>query len=750
MRRKNKLIAASIALCLSVGFSFAAVACGGSYKMTDFVVNTATVDLEYEVGETVDFSTLEMYATYSDSSKEDVEVSAVRFYLDGVDITDNLSKITETAGTKVVTVKYETEHGTSEKKITVTVTAKEEPGPDVPELIEVDSYNKPAFLADYEASLVNATNDSTASNFESVFFKNENDYYVVGDDNAFKFIPEASSYGIVDGELQMNVLSNFVADTSAWILVDGEYVGLEKRATEDSAVYEYYYDSNRYMTENAEKNEYTFSESALDSVLKISVIPDADVYAYDNSVEAIGIEFKVVDGFNIYNEKELCVLDNSGRTIWDGMKGELGLTGVNPNAVVLHQNTLLTEEAVPDALKYTLPDDYNVVYKDVATGKTGAPEEFGLSRTYLWNSYLGDIYALYEHTVAAGQDFAFYGNYFELDMSKLPLVAAFDPTGVSGDSTAYYGNDFSNTTFLHISGQESSVGEEDENFSFFNLAVRGNAKAEQLIIDDSTEGTQGDKLVYGGGIILTKVRYMQAEYDNVRTYTCFISMFAETNSVVNYNHTKCYDSFQNAIYVWSKADVTVTNSYFKRAGGPLIIMNHVDPEKENPEERIPQLYIDENSEVEAYLAGSEVWFGVVGATSVVDEIKAMDAIFNPMGKTILKDGKLNIIALVMRDATNADAAKNQVETQGKVVIQDAAYLDRMNDSEFGLALKQILPTGAPAFNVGTNLMYYNPYIENPVQFVNCDYTAFADPAAEYITLNIGGISIILGYNNLTA
>lgn len=750
MRRKNKLIAASIALCLSVGFSVAAVACGGSYKMTDFVVNTATVDLEYEVGETVDFSTLEMYATYSDSSKEDVEVSAVRFYLDGVDITANLSKITETAGTKVVVVKYETEHGSSEKKLTVIVNEGKVEQPDEPELIEINSYNKPTFLADYEAARANATNDSTASNFESVFFKNENDYYIVGDDNAFKFIPEASCYGIVDGELQMNVLSNFVADTTAWIAVDGNYVELEKRATEDNAIYEYYYESNRYMTENSEKNEYTFSESALNSVLKISVIPDADVYAYDDSVEAIGIEFKVVDGYNIYSEKELCILDNSERTIWDGMKGELGLTGVSTNAVVLHQNTLLTEEAIPDALKYTLPDDYKVVYKDVASGKTGAPEEFGLSRTYLWNSYLGDIYAIYEHTIAEGEDFAFYGNYFELDMSKLPLVAAFDPTGVSGDSTAYYGNDFSNTTFLHITGQEATVEDADENFSFFNLAVRGNAKAEQLVIDDATEGTQGEKLVYGGGIILTKIRHTKAQYDNVRTYTCFISLFADPNSVVNYNHTKCYDSFQNAIYIWSKADVTVTNSYFKRAGGPLIIMNHEDPEKENPEERIPQLYIDENSEVESYLAGSEVWFGVVGATSVVDEIKAMDALFNPLGKTILKDGKLNIIALVMRDATDASAALNQVETQGKVVIQDAAYLDRMNDSDFAVMMKQILATGAPAFNVGTNLMYYNPYIANPVVFVNCDYTAFANPAAEYITLNLGGISIILGYNNLAA
>jgi hypothetical protein len=330
----------------------------------------------------------------------------------------------------------------------------------------------------------------------------------------------------------------------------------------------------------------------------------------------------------------------------------------------------------------------------------------------------------------------------------MPLVAAFEPTGVSGDSQAYYGSDFSNTTFLHLRGQEGSTGDADENFSFYNLAVRGNAKAEQLIIDDATEGTQGDKLVYGGGLIFTKVANMKATYDNVRTYTCFISLFADPNSVVHYNQTKCYDSFQNAIFIWSKADISVTNSYFKRAGGPVIIMNHPDPEEANPETRVPQLTVDENSEMESYLTGSEVWFSVVQATTVVDSIKGMDALFNPLGKTILKDGALNIVALVMRDATDASAALNQIETQGKVTYKDA-YLDRMDGSQFAIMLKQILATGAPAFNVGTNLMYYNPTDPvNPAVFVNCDYTAFANPAAEHITLNMGGISIILGYNNL--
>lgn len=754
MKRKQKLIAASIAMCLSIGFSVAAVSCGGSYQMTDFIVNTANVVLNYDIGNTVDLSALQMTAKFSDDTKEEVAYGDVRFYLDGVDITDNLSKITESAGVKTITIKYVS--GKVEKSQTIIITVSEDTEKT---LTALTSFNRPQFLADYEASLNAATNDTTANNFEGVFFKNKEDVYVVGDDNAFKFVPQASYIDVIKEE--EITLTNFVADTTAWLQVDGSLVALEKRATEATHVYEYYYNGSRYMTELAEKNEYEFSSNALGQILKISVLPDENVYEYED-FSAVDMEFKVVDGFNIYDEKDLCVLDNSDRGVWDAMKGQIGLNGdYSPNGVILHQNTTLTEAGIPDSLKYTLPDDYEVYYRD-DKGTIDTPEAFGLTRTFLWDKQKGNndddagIYALYEHTVAAGQSFVFYGNYFSLDLTKVPLVAAFEPSISLGDNKAYYGSDFSNTTFLQIIGNEDTRAEnEDESLKFFNLAVSGNANmSKQYVVDKSTDGYQGDNLIFAGGLIFSKVKHLRADFDNMRTYNCFISYFSEYNAITNYNHTKCYDSFQNAMYLWAHTDVTITNSYFKRAGGPLVIMNHDDPEKENADERIPMLEIDDNSEMESYLTGSEIWFKSVQATSVVDQIKAMDAIFNQFGKTILKDKQLNILALVMRDATDAAAALNQIETQGKVTYKDA-YLDRMDGSEFATMLKEILKTGAPTFNVGTNILYYTGNSADPIGFApGADQTAviaaFKNDEAEYITLNMGGLSVILGYNNLQA
>ncbi|MBQ8295773.1 MAG: hypothetical protein IJX87_05010 [Clostridia bacterium] len=754
MKRKNKILAASAAFCLSLGLSLVSVGCGGgSFAMTEFVVNTATVSLEYEVGDTVDFSTLEMFATFSDDSKKDVELSDVKIFLNGENISATLDKITETAGTKTVSIVYESGHGTAEKSLTIKVKEETVVVPE-PVLPVVTGFEQPQFLSSYKADVASATNDPNADGFEGLYFQaTETEYYKVGDDNAFRFVPVLTCMDMENGGAPQT-LQNFTANTSAWVLVDGTYQALEKRTTADNTnVYQYYLGDTRYFTENAVKNEYTFAENAEGNVLKISVLPDANAYTIAG-VTAIEMEFEVVDGFNLYEAKELCVLDNSDRGFWDSIKGELGLLNVDPNAIILHQDTVMTAEAVPAVLKYTLSDSYKVSYKD-ANNKTGKPEDFGLTRTFLWDSYEGEVYALFDHTISAGEQFTIYGNYFELDASKLPLVAAFEAEVSGGNGSTWYNTDFSNTTLLHIKGQESTVGDGDENFAFYNLAVRGNAKPDQLVIDTAnTTGQKGDTLVYGGGIIFTKVKNTKATFENVRTYTFFIPFFADPSSVVTYNYTKCYDSFQNAVFTWGKADINVKNSYFRRAGGPLIIMTHPDPDTDTTGAHIPNVTIDDNSVLEAYLSGTETWFKVVKAEGVIEPIMGLDAVFNQMGMTFKKDGKMNLIALMMRDSTDAVEAVKDITVQGKFTYK-TAYVDRMNDSPFGQAVKQVLPTGAPVFNLGSSAMaYFNGTTLIPVLG---ELTAFAKPQQtdenttpqeKFLTLSQGGISIVLGYYEL--
>lgn len=758
MKRKNKLLLITAALWLTLGMSVVSVGCRGSYEMTDFVVDGSSIELEYEVGELIDLSSLKMYALYSDDSKDDVEIGEVRVYLGDEDVTDDLSKITESAGKKTVVIKYENEHGSVSRKLpTITVKGKVQDTPIEPiepVRVEISEFNKPQFLAEYQSALANATNDAAAENFESVFFKNDADYYVVGDDNAFVFVPKATSINFEEDTEEL--LEHFTASTTIKMLVDGEYKTLERKSTAEKNEYEYYGGETLYVTEKADKNEYLFTSVAQDKVFKLSVLPDSEVYAYsEDSIDPIEIEVKVTDGFNVYAANQLCILDNSDRTVWKSIKGSLSLLNVNPNAVILHGNMLITEAEIPESMKYTLPEDYKIYYKNMANEKVGTPEEFGLGRTFLYDLDGNTIYSLYQHTIAGGASFAIHGNYFELDASKLPLVASFKAEGVDG--ATWYDTDFSNVRLLEVSGDDATQGEQDEQFAFYNLAMKGNAKADQLVVTSSTTGYQSESLVYGGGTILVNVENLNAVLDNVRTYTFFISFFASENSVIEYNRTKCYDSFQNAVYSWSKTDISVKNSYFKRAGGPLIILNHNETNKANPEKRIPTMTVDENSVLEAYLTGSEVWFSVVKATSVVEQIKSSDTLFQNFGKTILKDGKLNVVALLMNGARNAAEALNDVTVQGKFTYK-GAYLDRMNDATYGLPIegnpiKQILALGAPTFNIGNNILYLNadaqPQFVAP-ELAQTVLAAFADPTAEHVVMNRGGIGLVLGYHNVQA
>ena len=751
VKKKAIIIAASAVLGAAVVTGAAIMVpkwVEGSYKLTDFIVNTSGVTLTYEVGDDVSLSGLAMSATFSDDSTETVNFADVKFYLGDEDITSNLSKITESKGQKKVKIVYETKYGTDSVEITITVTDQ------AVELPAIEAFSKPSFVAEYETKLAAATNDAADAEFEQKFFKNTGvEYYVVGDDNGFKFLPVAETFN--ETSLEMETLARFTADSTVKMLVEDEYVTLTKSLKANSSyVYEYFNGQTLVLTEDAANNTFDFEENAIGSVFKLSVKPDAAVYEYDSELTAVEFAVKIVDGYNVYTAGELAVFDNSERTEWNSLKALNGVANVTTNGVILHQNTILTAGDIPEAFQYTLPDNYNVKYKDTATDTVGTPEEFGLTRTFIKNQYSGNP-VIFERLLKAGEKFNFYGNYFDLDLTKVPLVASFQPNNGMSESETWYGNDFSNTALFRAEGQPSTTGAQDEQFNFYNLAMKGNAKADQLVLDDSTTGQHTEEtLVYAGGLICTKVDGLTAAYDNVRAYNFFIALFAENKeggeAVVNYNRTKIYDSFQDALFLWGNADAIITNSYFKRAGGPLILMQHIDPKTNDMD--IPNVSIDENSVMEAYLTGSEVWFNMVGGGAVIPQIMELDKLFNGMGKTIFigktanGGGKMNMVALLSSDGNNANDLLGETKVQGTVSYKGHT-LDRMNTSVTGMQVHGIMnvAAAAPIFSFGQSVYYYTGGTTVINAATNTDGTAEMAgkmQSAQYMSFYMGGLSVM--------
>lgn len=813
MKKKTKILFASLLL----GASFATVATGcnslkGDYALTDFTVDASKVSLTYEIGDDVDLSGLVMKATFSDDETKTVAFADVKIYLGNEDITANLAKLTEVAGNKEIKIVYSTEYG--EKSTTLPITVKEE------EVVldSIDTFNKPAFLVAYQDQLAKASDEDTTAN-EAVFFKNEvadgqTEPYKVGDDNAFKVLPVADAMDFETGDI--NVLTSVTVNSTVKLLVGNTYEPLIKTNKEGEAyTYEYYQGETLLLTEYAAKNEFDFADEALGKVFNLSILPDTTVYEVDSDTDAIVLVVEVVDGYNVYNTKELSVLDNSKRKSWADYKGQNGIANVNTNGVVLHNTMALTVADIPEDFYYTLPDDYNVKYVD-EKGVSKTPEEWGMGRTFLYQHFdnyetnpedepSGNDYfvLIYTRTVEEGQTFSFYGNYFEVDASQIPLVCAFAPTGNIGgveytEDDTYYGDDFSNAVLFTILGKEqkwtcgehteasnvpltkcSTCGKEvtkvdvDETFYFDNLAIKGNAQNKQLRVDvNNTENAVQDKecLVFAGGIILTRVNNMQAKLDNVRTYNFFISFFANEGADVEYNRTKCFDSFQNAIFVWGSANVDVKKSIFKRAGGPLVIMQHYDADEGSL--AIPHMTVDSASVMYSALTGSEIWFKSVGATAVVSMFQGLDAqIFNNFGKTIFLDGKMNIAALLMQDGTDAMEAILSTDAQGSFFYGDdatdttAPRLDRMANTVLGATVRSLLnPWGnalqsidqlPPVINVGSEVFYAT---QNGIFDVKASTDATTSAAnfyaalstAKYVGFNYGGLSILFELGTVSA
>ena len=709
-------------------------------------------------------------------------------------ITNDLNAITGASQTQVVRLSFTDEYGN-----TASVEFNVEVGEALP---GVDEYSMPTALTNFKDRLANATNDESATNFESNYYVKEEKDYLVGDDNVYTFLPVLSQVDFESGSIQ--TISSFYADTTIWMMVENEYVQLSK--TKDGNTFTYSYNGTPYVTENYGKNTYDFKDAAINNKFRLSVLPDAEKFDFEtDDIDAAVTEFKVVDGYNVTKPQELCLLEQTAeaqdederRTDWNEIKASLGLTGVRPNAIILHKDLQITTQSIPESLYYTLPESYEVYYKYTENGVTykvkpeDVPVSMGgpLTRDFLYNQLDGN-YAIFEYYLKSGETFTIYGNYFDLDASKMPYVASFEPKNVSVapstdlDYSLYYGGDFSNTSLIAIFGVEGTTDATDEHFYFSNFAVKSNAMNKQLLTDESTSSsvTCADNPVYPGGLIFLKMQHLTGNVDNVRANHCFIAYFPDRGSVINLNNCKAYDCSQNAMYVWGDTTANVTNSNMKRAGGPLIIMNC---EKQNDGSfRVPVLTIDDASVMESFVTGQEQWFATVNATPQVQQLQVLDYGIQELTngfatneylkqcgvtgnkKTLYKDGKLNVVVAFL-GASGIESATDA--TNRGYISYGNCIMDRLPTGSMYMPMLGHMMAGRPyVINLGANVIasdgaaFFNNSGTNVENAITAEITtvlggggapgetmktaqAFIGNEYKHLTLNWGGLGLVLGY-----
>ena len=555
-------------------------------------------------------------------------------------------------------------------------------------------------------------------------FKVMNKDYLVGDDNFIDFKPVTKfmKFNKV-GELEdFNYKGEWIYDLTISVKNDDDTYSVVDNAPSTLI------DKIDYVHCKVD-----FSEEAIGKAFKVKVEPGKLTQNQKNSEDydsyyVVNYDVVITDGFNVYDSKELCYIDN--RTdeygvAWNAYKEANGLSTIyHPSNIILHSNITLTLDNLPDIFYYDATDT------DFPTDGAEAARV---------NHSMRDWVSIYYRYLDRNSSFNIFGNYFTLDTSSLPVILYEE-----NEPTAADGLIISNSELMTIEAYVHSTSENtDAPTSLFkDFYIKGNASR----TEDSTKG---------GGLIFTKHNSVKTTYDNVISRSWYITFFSEDNIYDEFvvQNCKAYDSYSNFMYVWGSSNVLLKDSYFSGCGGPAIIADDVT--HDGTQHRPSNVKI-ENSDIIANVAGTEGWFQGYGAVSAAGQIKSLSALLTPFGKTFTRTTKadtettyFNFICL-HKDGSNAGMTSSSIYGSLTIDNNESFMLANSSDPTFAGLYAQSVANSFPIlkssaggygyFN-GTNLSD----AANTTNLSTPDHASDKIYQGDYIALYFQGMMITMGY-----
>ncbi|MBO7197047.1 MAG: bacterial Ig-like domain-containing protein [Clostridia bacterium] len=507
-------------------------------------------------------------------------------------------------------------------------------------------------------------------------FLNPNQNYFVGDDNGFKFklvltILNASGQ-VVDG--------NFSYTSHFEILLDG--------APADAS----------YYTIDAKNNSVDFSDTAVDKTFTIKTRPANGVSGREAEMTR-ELTVTVVDGYNVYEAWELNYLTNR--------------ESVYQSEFVPGEKTQkqIVDEYLAGSNKAPRPA-HNlagmVIHNDLIIQREDLPAEYfaGGERS---NDLIDGTRVFYHVNYSPTGVFNFYGNHYTINSFNVPNVTE---QGTYGN-----GDGVSQSSLFGFAGPVV-VAEDDpyrqmyENFTtnIHDLYLRDNHPNK-----DDVFTADRDKR----GLIGIKSLFQTVNFNDVNVEAFYISLAIDSDfTVVNLDHSKLYNSWQNHIYIFSSneianhflgegciyvdpanvytpATLNITNSKVTKCGGPVIIAQQKYAEYACGSKSGAQVSIDANTEIWTYVTGEEAWFKSMGVDGTAAQLQGLAMLYrrdvNPTcsfstqfdenGNTASGVTYMNIIMVNIASSTNpAEAMNGTTDLDGKLTIGGTAYLN-MNDDK---------------------------------------------------------------------
>ena len=645
---KKKIIYQIFSL-LIIMFVFAIFGC--TAKISDISIKSGSIDTIIVKNSEILTDNFEATVTYSDDTTKIITSKDVVF--GDID--------TSTTGEKILTITYD--NFTKNIKIKVVESTAD--------VVSVSMFNS-LIKEDY------LNNKKEQVNKQEEFMVLDQPY-CVGDDNLFNFRINAKG---VDKSGEIQTLDKVRTNIKVELESNGEYTELNNE------------ELNQYVTINTEDTTFDFTESAVGKTFKITVTAVNFDEDYFDNAPYFDMEIKVVDGYNVYNATDLSVLDNSGLYGWNDIKSqELQAISNNINGVLLHDNIRITDEDIPSGLKYN------------------ATEAAAISQVVTNQEIVGSIkdsssYQVYNRLLNNNQEFQFIGNYYQLDFSEVSKIVVQDnkKDGIIVDETEDHKNEKAitvHTSLIRFKPKQGNLTY--PKVSVNNISFKGNGK-------------RSNRAIESGGLILIKSEGTKFTANNNIYQDTLIGYFFENFTGDNNNVTaendqsayyiinsKGYNCYNSLVYLFGAKDVIIEDSELIGAGGPVMIVDHVDNNENDGTGGYPTNVSIINSKLESFVTGAEPWFATFeGAKSLADSLKTADNLLygqvpEAVRPTFLVDkddieDMMNMLCVAK--SSSAEGLTTSI-IRSKVTIYESRedYEAQINDGDrsYGLVFGNIIP-----------------------------------------------------------
>ena len=742
----KKLLSVILTVLLIV---LAFTACGE--KAIEKLEITEGLAREYTVGATPDFSGVKATVTFNDETTKDVDADDLEFStLD-----------TSTAGTKQLTITYDN------FSITVDVVVKASSNPpactnhtdadgdgicdnegcganvevECTEHTDADGdgiCDTPGCGTAVEPEVILAgvtlpENITSISAYKENFL-DKTQGYVVGDDNAYVFALDVTildeNYEEVEGAEYVGVSLVYLVEGTTETLVGAEYVTVDEV-----------------------KHTFDFTDAAIGKTFKIVSRPADGVTQGSEALYTKEHTVTVVDGYNIYNPKELNLITNYNDDFDDDDTDEQ-LTVVN---TFLQNNGITRPEKLAGVVLHSnitlqmsdLPSEYYYTYQ----GENGEKTEF--------YDFMG---VFYRELSATEPTFSIHGNYYTLYTYNLPCVVA--------NGQANNEDEFSNSALLRFTIHDDLEGPNyvvsDYNTNISNFAIRDN---------DPNTNDESESERHMRGLIGYKTSAHTVNFTNSNVEAFFISLLAENDfHTVNLHKVKFFNAWQGHIFTWANngfqgasetpydthapITVNITESSLTKCGGPVIMAQTADPDDACNAKSRTEVNVDEATVLESYVTGEEAWFKAIGVTAQALQIKAMSGLISASagqgkvaGYTTTEKVQgvpmMNLIYINMSAGTNPFAGEN---IEGGISIGNTKILNQ-NDGEnpavelYDQTIQQMMGQSAPIFQSSNGTVAFCDG-ETGVYSLTGSGPAPANEAffeGDYISLYYMGMGVLLEY-----